>query len=278
MENPCAISLYNRYCFWQIPQKQLLPFSVNKFLKVRPLKIENVSGICQRRFVSDSAKHFSSKLNQFDQSQTKDVLQKKRENSAVHSNPSISEQHCLCTFNYHCHCNCHCTVADAWFQSKKNYLQNLKDGKAGAQWLPMLQFWKCDGRNDQRTVLWNINFRVCAIFFFIYFFYPEHQQQLFIHILDWVSIKMPFVVGWGGSVNNQQKSVCGENIKYIWQNGTTYIFVKMGKHMFGKMGQRIFGKLGQNIYLAKMGQNIYLPKWDNIYWAKWDNIYLAKCF
>ena len=147
----------------------------------------------------------------------------------------------------------------------------------------MLQFWKCDGRNDQRTVLWNINFRVCAIFLYI-FFYPEHQQQFFIHILDWVSIKMPFVVGGSGSVNNQQKSVCGENIKYIWQNGTTYIFVKMGKHIFGKIGQRIFGKMEQHVYLSKW-ENICLAKWDSVYlenwdkiyiWQKWDKIYICQ--
>ena len=70
-----------------------------------------------------------------------------------------------------------------------------------------------------KSQFWNICLRVGGgIFNFLY------QQQFFIHIRDRVSIKMPFVAGWGGSVNNQQKSVCGENTKYIWQNGTKYIW------------------------------------------------------
>ena len=48
------------------------------------------------------------------------------------------------------------------------------------------------------------------------------STTIFIHIRDRVSIKMPFVAGGGGSVNNQQKSVCGENTKYIWQNGKSH--------------------------------------------------------
>ena len=46
--------------------------------------------------------------------------------------------------------------------------------------------------------------------------HQQHHQRFLNHILwGWVSMKKPLLVGWGGSVNNQQKSVCGENTKYI---------------------------------------------------------------
>ena len=67
---------------------------------------------------------------------------------------------------------------------------------------------------------------------------------------------MPFVAGWGGSVNNQQKSVCGENTKYISRDLFSVFSLEYRREWVNEVYTR-----GATFYLIDYKKNVDLATW-----------------